>query len=284
MSCKFDYDTLSTATPPPPAQPASAAPSPGAPAPAPAFAGIDETQQVPIQPVPTPNTLDIGSTVRPASESVGGVRGFWSRRSAKGKFAIGAGLVLAVFVALGAVAGNPDDGSSLGAGASPVAEADPTPTPTPTPTPNREPTAAAEPTEASEPTPEPTPESTPDPTPKPEYKKLSARNWAKVVKNPDAYLGKTYQVWACITQFDSATGPDTFRAQASNKKQEYWYSDADNALFSGDADRLSDFVQDDVVQMNVTSLGSFSYDTQIGGNTTVPLFSIDKISHKGSCE
>ena len=71
---------------------------------------------------------------------------------------------------------------------------------------------------------------------------------------------------------------------ASNKKEEYWYLDSENTLFTGDSDRLSDFVKDDVVLMNVTSLGSFSYDTQIGGNTTVPLFSIEKISHKGSCE
>ena len=36
--------------------------------------------------------------------------------------------------------------------------------------------------------------------------------------------------------------------------------------------------------MNVTSLGSFTYDTQIGGNTTGPLFNIEKITRaKGSC-
>jgi hypothetical protein len=46
---------------------------------------------------------------------------------------------------------------------------------------------------------------------------------------------------------------------------------------------LEDFVEDDMVVMNVTSLGSFSYDTQIGGNTTVPLFTVDKITRKGSC-
>ena len=186
-------------------------------------------------------------------------------------------------VAIGSVSGNDDpsasdDGSTIGAVASPT----PTPDASPTASPVPDPTAALD-----TPTPEPTtttPEPAPAATPKPEYKKLSARNWDKLVKNPDAYLGKTYQVWACISQFDSATGPDTFRAEAANKKQEYWYLDSDNAMFTGDADRLADFVKDDVVLMNVTSLGSFSYDTQIGGNTTVPLFSIEKISHKGSCE
>ena len=53
---------------------------------------------------------------------------------------------------------------------------------------------------------------------------------------------------------------------------------------TGSASRFADFVQDDVVQMKVISLGSYSYDTQAGGNTTVPLFQVSKITHKGSCE
>ncbi len=36
--------------------------------------------------------------------------------------------------------------------------------------------------------------------------------------------------------------------------------------------------------MNVVSLGSYSYDTQAGGNTTVPLFDIRKIIARGSCD
>jgi hypothetical protein len=157
------------------------------------------------------------------------------------------------------------------------------------------PTTAAAPTEApaatpeptAEPTPEPTPDPTPAPTPKPtkvEYKKLPDRSWAKLVKAPDDYIGRTYQVWACVTQFDAATGPDTFRGEASNKKREYWFLDGENALFTGDVRQLNDIVQDDVVVMNVSSLGSFTYDTQIGGETTVPWFSVAKITRKGSCD
>jgi DNA-directed RNA polymerase subunit RPC12/RpoP len=190
-----------------------------------------------------------------------------------------AGIALAVLLGLGAI------GSALGdpqSAAQPSAEASlpfagaVTPTAAPTP--------GAEETEA--PTPEATVETLPPPPPaKPAtYAKPTNRQWAQIVKSPDKYIGKGYQVWACITQFDAATGPDTFRAQASNAKEEYWYSDGDNALFYGDETRLADFVTDDVVVMNVTSLGSFSYDTQVGGNTTVPLFNVDKITRKGSCD
>jgi len=104
-----------------------------------------------------------------------------------------------------------------------------------------------------------------------------------LVKAPDKYTGRTYQLWGCISQFDAATGDDTFRAETLNRKTSYWYLDGSNALFNGDADRLSDFVEDDVVFMNVVAAGSFTYDTQVGGSTTVPLFSVVSISRKGSC-
>ena len=116
------------------------------------------------------------------------------------------------------------------------------------------------------------------------YATLTSRSWAKVVKAPDNYVGKGYKVWACISQFDAATGLDTFRGEASFRKQKFWYVNGINSFFYGDQNRLSDFVQDDVVSMSVVDLGSYSYDTQAGGNTTVPLFQVVKIARKGSCK
>lgn len=152
-------------------------------------------------------------------------------------------------------------------------QAEPTPEPTPRPTPA--------------PTPVPTPRPTAVPTPVPTpvaYVNLTARDWDLLVKAPDDYIGNAYTVWGCITQFDAATGPDTFRAQAAEANVVYWFSDADNVFFYGEAEQLSDYVTNDVVMMNVVSLGSYSYDTQAGGNTTVPLFSVDNISLQGSCD
>jgi hypothetical protein len=132
------------------------------------------------------------------------------------------------------------------------------------------------------------PVATPEPTQAATYPKsyatLSARNWARVVKAPDNYTGKGYKVWACITQFDAATGPGSFLAHASNQNQDYWYLNGDNASFSGDAGGLAPFVEGDIVAMDVMSMGSYSYDTQAGGNTTVPQFMVMKIVTKGSCE
>lgn len=167
----------------------------------------------------------------------------------------------------------------------------PTASPVPTqaaaqPTPHLA-TASASPTT---PSPEPTPQATPLPTPKPtpepkpvSYAKLTARAWAQVVKDPDRYIGRAYQLWACVWQFDSATGADSFLAQASYGRQEYWYSDGKDAAFIGTESALGDVVEDDVVFMRAIVLGSYTYDTAIGGSNTVPSFAVRSISVKGSC-
>ncbi len=68
------------------------------------------------------------------------------------------------------------------------------------------------------------------------------------------------------------------------RNEKYFYSDGVNSFFAGDEAKLADFVEDDIVTMNVIGMGSFSYDTQNGGNTTAPLFDITKITIvKGSC-
>ena len=115
-------------------------------------------------------------------------------------------------------------------------------------------------------TPMPTPKRThkPKPTPRPTYKQLSKRDWQRLVRSPDDHIDERVQVWACISQFDAATGDDTFRGEAANKRlgQYDWFISGDNALFTGDADRLDAFVKDDVVSMNAIVGGSFTYDTQ----------------------
>jgi hypothetical protein len=124
------------------------------------------------------------------------------------------------------------------------------------------------------------------PTPKPTpvaYRALTSRNWALLVKAPGQYTGNRYSVWGCISQFDAATGLDTFRAQASYRNEAYWYTDGTNAIFTGTESQLANFVEGDVVEMSVVAAGSFSYDTQLGGSTTAPEFNVVKIVRRGSC-
>lgn len=137
------------------------------------------------------------------------------------------------------------------------------------------------PSEAVEPSPEPAVEAAPKPG---SFRTLNARGWAKLVKDPDRYTGKRSRIYGCIFQFDGATGPDAFLAEASFRRERYWYLDGENASFIGDEAMLDEFVEDDIVRMDVTSLGSYSYDTQAGGNTTVPAFEVVRIRReRGSC-
>jgi hypothetical protein len=106
------------------------------------------------------------------------------------------------------------------------------------------------------------------------YDALEDRDFALLVKDPDNFTGDQVVLFAEVSQFDAATGTDTFRAQASNSVREYWYSDGSNVVVMGEPDLLADVVEDDIVKMHVTSLGSMSYETQIGGNTTVPIFAV----------
>jgi hypothetical protein len=111
---------------------------------------------------------------------------------------------------------------------------------------------------------------------------MSAREMALLVKTPDKYIGKTMVVHAKVTQFDAATGACKFRASMSHTRMESEYDYEYNSYFTGgDGDsvcpELSGIVAGDLVRLTVTSTGSYSYDTQIGGNTTAPSFQVEAV-------
>ena len=117
------------------------------------------------------------------------------------------------------------------------------------------------------------------------YKAIGSRAYAKLVKNPDAHIGEKYVVYGVVTQFDSATGQDTFRADTAAARQSDWYDYDVNTLIQTDNAKLfSDVVEDDLVTLYVEVAGSFSYDTQIGGSTTVPLLKANIVKVTGSAK
>lgn len=119
------------------------------------------------------------------------------------------------------------------------------------------------------------------------YRSISARQWALIAKNPDAHVGEHYVVHGQVTQFDSATGTDTFRADVDGVVHRPSYGFVDyptNTILTGDEQDFENLVANDLFKANVTVLGSQSYDTQIGGNTTVPLLEVDSIRRTGSTD
>lgn len=246
--------------------------------PQPPFGGPSGYQPGPVPSGPRPADQGTPPTPPPAKRG----------KLLTSKPVIGAAALL-VGVALGA-------GSAGGGGGATSAVPAPAPTVTVTTTATATPSVAASP--SSEPTSEPTVEPVPTPEPeettaeptkpaKKDYKTLSSRAFKKFAKDPDSHLGKTYVIYGEITQFDSATGTDTFRADTGPKKLKisYGYTDySQNTILTGDESKLEDLVEGDCFKAKVTVLGSYSYDTQIGGNTTVPMLRVDSISVYGSTD
>lgn len=114
-----------------------------------------------------------------------------------------------------------------------------------------------------------------------DFKAVGDREWALIVKDPDAHIGDRVIVYADVFQFDAATGDDTFLAYADDAQ---WYDSwefDDNTMFIGTKKKFANVVEDDLIKVWGTVMGSFSYDTQIGGNTTVPMIMVEFIEVYG---
>jgi hypothetical protein len=109
------------------------------------------------------------------------------------------------------------------------------------------------------------------------YAKLTDRGWKKIAKNPDAYVGKGYVVYGVVTQFDAATGTDAFRADVAARNLAEPFDYDTNTILSGDAELFDDLVEDDEFRAQVTVVGAFEYETQIGGETTVPQLEVTSV-------
>jgi hypothetical protein len=154
-------------------------------------------------------------------------------------------------------------------------------TPTPTAAPKAAPTTPAT---RKPPTVAPKPAVVPKPKPV-VYKKISTRQWKLIAKSPDSHVGEHVIIYGKVTQFDSATGADAFRADVDGVKRRPSYGFVDyptNVVLTGAEAALADLVEDDLFTARVTVTGSLSYDTQIGGSTTVPQLQVASIAVTGS--
>ncbi|MFC7465585.1 hypothetical protein [Brachybacterium sp. GCM10030252] len=111
------------------------------------------------------------------------------------------------------------------------------------------------------------------------YEELDERTLAQIVKAPDDHIGRQAIVYGVITQLDAATGKCFVRISLAASPQDDWYDYEHNSVgFAGDGESdcpvLDPFVADDEVKLWITIGGSISYDTQIGGSTTVPAYLI----------
>ena len=115
-----------------------------------------------------------------------------------------------------------------------------------------------------------------------DYKELTNRDLAIIVKDPKAHKDERLVIYAKVTQFDSATGECSFRGNASaipvNSPWEY----EENVFLSGGSggvpcEQLKDFVKDDEVKVLATSRGEIQYESALKASITAPEFRVDKI-------
>lgn len=125
-------------------------------------------------------------------------------------------------------------------------------------------------------------EEPPPPPPPAPPKEISSRDWQLIARNPDAHGGERIVVYGYVTQFDSATGTDTFRANVDGARHSEWYDYDTNTVLTGTPLVLGDLVKDDIFRAEVDVSGSLSYDTTMGGSTTVPKLQVTKIEVIGT--
>lgn len=114
---------------------------------------------------------------------------------------------------------------------------------------------------------------------------VSGGQWEQIAKDPDSYRGQCVIVYGQIIQFDSNTGPGSFRASAGGSAvaPEFGFANypTDNTIFDGDTSMLKPLVQGDLFTAQVTVAGSTTYDTAMGGSTSAPVFRVDSVTKTG---
>ncbi len=144
---------------------------------------------------------------------------------------------------------------------------------------------ATESAQSEESDPEPTEEATPEAPPAPvtpdlaTFTEIDDRGWALIAKDPDSHRGTNVILYGSIMQFDSATGRCAMIITTAGTLKEMSFDYDQNVMaYSGDADTtcpaFDPLVEDDHVKIWATVRESYTYDTQIGGNTTVPMIEV----------
>jgi hypothetical protein len=122
----------------------------------------------------------------------------------------------------------------------------------------------------------------PEPVVTADYKDLPERDLAVLVKDPGAHKGEKLVIFAKVTQFDTATGGCTFRANAAHARPESTFGYDHNSVFSGGSggvpcDQLKSYVDKDEVKVLATVKGEYTYTARIGGPLAAPEFRVDQI-------
>jgi hypothetical protein len=123
-----------------------------------------------------------------------------------------------------------------------------------------------------------TPTASPDDLNPSTYETLSAREFALLVKNPDANIGRKIVLYGVVVQFDTSTGQNSFIAGTGAEPGDY---SEKSIFYAHDPSILSSVVARDTVTIWCTGNGTETYQTQNKGERTVPKFWVNIIKDAG---
>jgi hypothetical protein len=111
------------------------------------------------------------------------------------------------------------------------------------------------------------------------FNKLTSRQWKKVAKAPNDYITKQYIVYGVVTQFDTSTSAEAFRANVDGVNKEYDYEYNTNTILdnNGVSKVLDDVVEGDEFRAKVIVNGEFTYESTMGAELAVPHLSVVSI-------
>ncbi|KIM17848.1 hypothetical protein QV65_01580 [Rhodococcus erythropolis] len=105
------------------------------------------------------------------------------------------------------------------------------------------------------------------------FREVTSRDLSTYLKDPERHAGQRLVLYGTVRQFDSATGPETFLADISASPDPEML-ETKPAIIQGDKALLEPIVEGDTVKLHVKLLGTRSYENAIGGEMTVPSFSV----------
>ncbi|KOS56421.1 hypothetical protein Z051_09400 [Rhodococcus rhodochrous KG-21] len=115
------------------------------------------------------------------------------------------------------------------------------------------------------------------------YEQLSPRDFALIAKDSAAAKNRKIVLYGYVAQFDSVTGANQFRASVDSQQFGSWYDYDHNVIIkASDRNLIANVVEDDLVTMWVEVDEPITYDTTLGGSTTVPSFKVNMIEVTGS--
>jgi hypothetical protein len=111
------------------------------------------------------------------------------------------------------------------------------------------------------------------------YEALSPRDFALLVKDPDANKGRKIILYGVVTQFDTDTGQSSFRANTGAEPSD---TQQNTIFYAHDQSILTKVVAQDAVKIWCQVDGTETYKTTQNGELTVPKLWVNIIRDNGS--